>query len=383
VTHPARPGGRTPRRIAKLGFIFGAARAPGRSVFSVRAGVAQGAISGQPRRIALLDVSGLTGSRWRLAGAALGLAAAVALAGCGKKEDAPAVVGQVVAHVGPDDITQQEIDNELNLASVPQDKRTDEVVKLALSRIIQRKYLVQQAMAAKLDREPTAHLDLLRAREQILANAYVRRDIGSKVGAISQTEIDAYIQAHPDKFAKRQLYQIEQVTFPPQQNMEALAAATKDFKTMDQVEAKLNELGIKYSRGPATLDTAAIPAEMLKPLEARKPDDVFFLRGRTSASYFKVVSVDEKPLTGQEANEFAKRELISDLGRKTAQDTFTAALAAAKYEGDYNRIMTASPPVAPPPVEAPAGEAQSGEKPAGEQQSGTKPAEPQKDAPKN
>ena len=44
-------------------------------------------------------------------------------------------------------------------------------MKASLSRIIERKYLVQQARAAKLDREPTVHLDLLRSREQIFAGA--------------------------------------------------------------------------------------------------------------------------------------------------------------------------------------------------------------------
>ena len=95
------------------------------------------------------------------------------LAGCGKKQAEPAVVGQVIAHVGPDDVTAQELDNELRLANVPADKRSDPIVKAALSRIVERKYLVQQAVAAKLDREPTVHLDLLRSREQILAGAFV------------------------------------------------------------------------------------------------------------------------------------------------------------------------------------------------------------------
>jgi len=328
----------------------------------------------------LLNVSGLPRGRWRIAATALALAGVVALAGCGKKQEGQAVIGQVIAHVGPDDVTQPELDNELRLANVPADKRSDEVVKAVLSRIVERKYLVQQAMAAKLDREPTVHLDLLRSREQILAGAYIQRDLGQKVTAISKNEIDAYIQSHPDRFEKRRLYQIEQVTFPPQKDMESLAAATKDFKSLDQVEAKLNDLGIKYSRGPATLDSATIPAEMLKPLDARKADDVFFVRSRTSSSFFKVTSVDDKPLTGDEADQFAKRELASELARKTAQDTSSAALASAKFEGDYARIMTAAATAAPAAGgETPAGEAQTGEKPGEAQKSG----EEQKEPPKN
>ncbi len=325
----------------------------------------------------MLHVSGLQHGRWRVAVTALALAGAIALAGCGRHET-QAVVGQVIAHIGPDEVTQQELDNELRLDNIPADKRSDAVVKAVLSRIIERKYLVQQAIAAKLDRQPTVLLDLMRSREQVLAGAYVQRDLGAEVSAISKSEIDAYIDAHPDQFAKRRLYQIEQISFPPQKDMESLAAATKDFKSLDQVEAKLNELGVKFSRGPGALDSATMPAEMLKPLDARKPNDIFFVRSRTSASFFKVTSVDDKPLTGPEADQFAKRELASDLAKKTAQDAANAALAGAKFEGDYARIMTAAAPA--PGGETPAGEAQNGEKPAGEAQ---KAGEQQKEAPKN
>ena len=291
------------------------------------------------------------------------------------------MVGQVIAHVGPDDITQQELDNELRLAGVAQDKRTDPIVKAALSRVVERKYLMQQALAAKLDREPTVHLDIFRSREQILAGAFAQRDLSSKMSTISKNEIDSYMQAHPKQFAQRTLFQIEQISFTPPKDVDALAAATKDAKTLDQVETQLNQMNIKFSRGTATLDSATIPPEMLKALEARKPDDVFFIRSRGSGSYFKVTSVDSKPLTGDEAAEFAKRQVRAEIARKSAADISAAALAAAKYEGDYARVMTtpapagAAPAAAAPSTEAPSGTAPEPEKPAGETDN--------KDQPKN
>ncbi len=328
----------------------------------------------------MLHVSGFSGGA-RIAATALALAGAIALSGCGRKQETQAVAGQVIAHVGPDEVTQQELDNELRLANIPADKRTDAVIKAILTRILERKYLVQEAVAAKLDREPTVHLDLLRAREQVLAGAFVQRDLRTKITGISNSDVDAYIQAHPERFARRQVFQIEQASFAPQKDMDSLAAATKNFKTMDQVEAKLKDLGIKYSRGPASLDGAALPTEMLKPLEARKPDDIFFIRSRTNASFFKVLSADQTPLTGEQADQFAKRELANELAKKEAQDTSAAALASSKFEGDYTRIMTAATPAAPAATgEAPAGEAQNADRPAGEAQ---KPADDQKEAPKN
>jgi EpsD family peptidyl-prolyl cis-trans isomerase len=269
------------------------------------------------------------------------------LAGCGKKQAEQAVVGQVIAHVGPDDVTQQELDNELRLANVPADKRSDAIVKAALSRVVERKYLVQQAIAAKLDREPTVHLDLLRSREQILAGAFVQRDLSSKMSSVSKNEIDSYVQAHPKQFDQRELFQVDQISFTAPKDLEALAKATKDFKSLDEVEAKLNAMSVKFSRGTATLDSATMPAEMLKVLDARKPDDIYFIRSKGGASFFKVTSVDQKPLTADQADEFAKRQVRLDIGRQGAEAISKSALADAKFEGDYARIMTAVAPPAP------------------------------------
>jgi EpsD family peptidyl-prolyl cis-trans isomerase len=282
------------------------------------------------------------------------------------------VVGQVIAHVGPDDVTQQELDNELRLAGISPDKRTDALVKAALSRVIERKYLVEQALAGKLDREPTVHLDILRSREQILSGAFVQRDLSSKMSTISKNEIDSYIQAHPRQFDQRTLFQIEQISFTPPKDAAALTAATKDAKSLDQVAAQLNQMNIKFSRGTATLDSATLPPEMLKALDARKPDDVFFIRSRGGGSFFKVTSVDPKPLTGDEASEFAKREVRAEIARKSAEDISQAALATAKYEGDYGRVMAipnpapGAAPATAPGGEPPAGAGQETEKPAGE-----------------
>jgi EpsD family peptidyl-prolyl cis-trans isomerase len=327
--------------------------------------------------------------RLRIVAIACALPVAMLLAGCGKKQAEPAVVGQVIAHVGPDDVTQQELDNELRLANVPADKRSDPVLKAALSHIVERKYLVQQAVAAKLDREPTVHLDLLRAREQILAGAFVQRDLASKMSSVSKNEIDSYIQGHPKQFDQRELFQVDQISFPAPKDAAALGASTKDFKSLDQVEAKLNEMNIKFSRGTATLDSATMPPEMLKVLDARKPEDIFYIRSRGSASFFKVTSVDQKPLTADQANEFAKREVRVDIGRKSAEEITKAALADSKFEGDYARIMTAAVTPAPAtdgaatPGAAPAPGTEGAAAPGAASATDTPAGETQKEQPKN
>src|SRR5450631_3978168 len=128
-----------------------------------------------------------------------GLGCLLLLTGCGRHraaEEANGPAGQVIAHVGDEAVTAQELENELRLANVPLDKRTDAIKKRALIEIIVRKYLVQQALAAKLDREPTVHLDIMRSREQVLATAQVQRTVASKASSIGKSEIDQFIAAH-------------------------------------------------------------------------------------------------------------------------------------------------------------------------------------------
>jgi hypothetical protein len=81
-----------------------------------------------------------------------------------------------------------------------------------------------------------------------------------------------------------------------------------------------------------------------------KPDDIYFIRSRGSASFFKVTSLDPKPLTTDQANEFAKRQVRVDIGRQGAEAISKSALADAKFEGDYARIMTAAAPAAATPA---------------------------------
>ena len=88
----------------------------------------------------------------------------------------------MVARIGDQVVTVQELDTEFRWANVPNDRRRDpDIVKRVLGELVTRKYLLHQAQEAKLDREPTVLLDLLRAREQVLANAFafrrLRRDL--------------------------------------------------------------------------------------------------------------------------------------------------------------------------------------------------------------
>jgi EpsD family peptidyl-prolyl cis-trans isomerase len=283
--------------------------------------------------------------RLRIAAVAFACMTTTVLVALSKVAIAQASGGQVIAHSASVNVTQQELDNELRLANVQASQRTDQTIKAALTQIIARKYMARQALAAKLDSEPTVDLDLLRSRELVLAGAYAQHELSTKSSSISKAEVDQYIEAHPDQFAKRLLFQIEQISFAPQKDANVISAAVKDFKLLDQVSAKLSELGIRFSRGSGTIDGATVPAELLRALRARRADDIFFLQSKASVNFLKVTSVEERPLFAEDANRFALQQLTADLTREIAQRAVDKPLASIKFEGDYSRVMsTPTPP---------------------------------------
>lgn len=264
---------------------------------------------------------------------------AVALLGCSKKsEQSAAPGGQIVAHVGDEDVTTQELANEFRLANVPADNQKDPaVVKQVLGELVLRKYLLQQAMTAKLDREPSVLLDVLRARTQVLTNAYMARMVAAK--PITQADIDKYIASNPLKFANRQLVSVEQISFPIGPTAQAVVDASKDLKSLDQVEQKLTAMGVPHGRSMGALNTAEIPEGLFNLMQAKKADDVFFIRSGPNGVFFKVNGMEPRPLEGEAAANAAQQLLRADLLKAEIGTATVAANLEAKYEGEYAKIM--------------------------------------------
>ncbi|WP_213773874.1 hypothetical protein [Bradyrhizobium sp. dw_78] len=275
------------------------------------------------------------------AGFLIGLGSLV-LAGCSKNADVQteASKSQVVAKLGDQVVTIQELDNEFRLANVSGEMRKDpETIKRVLGELVTRKYMVKQALDAKLDREPTVLLDILRSRELTLANALVTRDVTTKSASISNTDIDSYIANNPMKFANRQIMSVEQISVPLSATSPAVLDATKEMKTLDEVDQKLTSMGVQHGRSTGVIGSGDVPQDLLDKIIARQADDIFFLRAGVNGIFFKVTGQEPRPLEGEAAINAARQYLRQDIVKSEISMTSVAANLEAKYEGDYAGIM--------------------------------------------
>jgi len=273
------------------------------------------------------------------------LLCAVVLSGCGKGGDdqAAAPKGQVVAQLGGEAVTTQELENELRLENIPVDKQKDpEILQRVLGDLVARKYLMRQALEAKLDREPGVLLDILRSRELVLANAAVSRNVAGKLSAISKADIDKYIASNPSKFANRQLITVEQITFPIGAigaNAQSVIEATRDAKSLDEIDQKLTALNIQHSRSMGALNSADLPESLFNRMQMKKPDDVFFLRAGPNGVFAVVKGEEIRPLSGEAAINYARQSLRSDLLKSEIGMASVAANLEAKYQDEYAKLM--------------------------------------------
>ncbi|WOH53742.1 hypothetical protein [Bradyrhizobium sp. sBnM-33] len=200
-----------------------------------------------------------------------------------------------------------------------------------------RKYLLRQAMAAKLDREPSVLLDLLRAREQVLENAYLQRTAAAKTPG--KVDVDKYIASNRAKFAGRKLFSVEQIAFPIGPTTQSFVDANKDAKSLDEIDQKLTAAGVPHGRQMGALNSGDLPPEFYGLIEAKKTDDVFFVRAGQNGVFFKVKGEEPRPLEGEAAANLARQLMRADAIKAELGVARYSANLEAKYEGEYANIM--------------------------------------------
>jgi EpsD family peptidyl-prolyl cis-trans isomerase len=268
--------------------------------------------------------------------------ASIALIGCTKKDEANSAASnsQIVARVGDQVVSAQELDTELRWNNVAADRtRNDAVVKRVLSELVTRKYLLQKSLAAKLDREPTVLLDILRSREQVLAKAFMTRELTRQAGAITITDTEKYIRDHPLKFADRKILAIEQISFALASADKSTVESVTELTSLEKADQRLTELGLAHTRSLATLSTSEIPDDLLRAVQEKKQGEVIFFRSGQNGVLLSIRGEERRPLEGDAAVSVAQQLQQQELAKAQASLVSFTANMEASYQGEYAKVM--------------------------------------------
>lgn len=266
------------------------------------------------------------------------IACIVTLAGCGREP-----TGQVVAVVGDDEVTLQEINAEIGNAQLPKGINPKAVQQMALQRIIDRRLLADVARDQKLDAKPEF---LIRNRQ--LVDALLVQQLGQQAGRSIRVPdaaaLEKYVADHPATFAQREIYNLDQIRFPMPADSSKVRALEDDH-SMDSVATKLRQLGIEFERGTANLDTAALGQPLFARLQALPAGEPFIIPENGMVSVSAIVARKPAPLTGLAARPVAvqliRNEELSKLLRQRLEGKKTST--KIEYQPGFGPSATTAP----------------------------------------
>jgi EpsD family peptidyl-prolyl cis-trans isomerase len=303
-----------------------------------------------------------------LALAAVVALTATSLAGCDKVKGllGRKPSGQVVATVNGEEITTLELRSQMGgFAS-----RDPEVMKraqqAALNQLILQDLVVQEAKKEKLDKSVDYNLQVERGKKAVLAQLFQRRLVQT-VTVPNRSDADAFIAAHPEMFANRQVLVVDQVVARPKK-MDP--EKFRPLKTLDEIKSALDSDNSPYQENVATLDSATADPRLMQQIAKLPSNEVFVVPQNGAFIFNHVREVRTLPVRGDAAVAIATQFLQQQRAREAVAKRLEAIRTSAEGKITYNEAFknlktplpkpgaaapaAGAPAVPPPPPAAPA-----------------------------
>jgi EpsD family peptidyl-prolyl cis-trans isomerase len=286
---------------------------------------------------------------------ALSAAACVVLTDCKLPWTAAAGGGsQVVATVQGRQITKADLDAEMAGAPAPDAAHLQGAEANALRDMIARDIMARAARAQGLDRTPAFRREVTRVSDTLLAQA-LQEKLATTPPPTTRAAAMAFMGAHPDLFAQRKIFTLDQIRLAPPSDP-ALLKALSGLTSLDQIAAALAQSKTPFQRDTAQLDAVGAAPALVEALAKAPPGQLFVLPQGAILSINQIKATRTEPFTGEPAIAYAQKVLTTQADRGAVQNGLKVLFAkAAKqvkvakgYELANPTLDLATPPVASP-----------------------------------
>jgi EpsD family peptidyl-prolyl cis-trans isomerase len=269
----------------------------------------------------------------RVAGLSL-LASALLIAGCGdKKETETKTETQVAARVNKDEITVHQVNMAMQRlgSRVPQDK-AQEASNAIVRNLVDQQLLVQKAIEDKLDRDPVIMQAIEAARIQILAQGYLQRKTQAAAKP-TEAEITEYIGKHPELFAERRVYRLQEILIQgATDKAEAIRAQLTAAKNLEEFAQWLKAENLQFRASQAERTAEQLPGPLATQLLNVKPRQAIMANSNGTLVVVLVNAIAAQPVSAEKAKPVAERILAAQKQRELAENEVKTLKAAAKIE---------------------------------------------------
>lgn len=244
---------------------------------------------------------------------------------------------QVAARVNGQDISVHQVETVLQeqpgLASRLGEQAADKV----LHSLVEQELAAQAARAAQLDHSPKVLQSLELAKREVLARAY-QDQLAARAVDPSSDEIDRYYESHPDLFAQRRRYTVQDtVVEVPTTRLPQLEARVQPMTKVDELEPALLDLGLRYSTRSQTRYAEELPRDLLPKIAALSLGHSVLMPRAGGAEIFTLTDSQPAPLRMMQARPVIRAFLLQERRREQVE-------AGMKVLRDKAHIDYMSPP---------------------------------------
>lgn len=281
---------------------------------------------------------------------------AVITTGCGNA-DSKAPASQVAAKVNGAEISVHQINALLAKASGVNSENAPQARKEILDRLVNQQLAVEQAMAKKLDRNPDVLLNIEAARREILARTYLEQVTAANAKPTDE-EVKRYFDEHPDLFAKRRVYALQELAIPKNAgSLDGLKEYIGSGKSLDDIVNWLKERKIPARASQGNRPAEQLPLELLPRVAQLKDGQTAMLESPQGIMIMRLVASQNAPIDEANAKPRIQQFLLNERNNKAVAEEMKKLKDAAKIEfvGDFAKLSET--PAAAQAAPAPAAEA--------------------------
>lgn len=263
--------------------------------------------------------------------------AAALVAGCGKKDEDKKPATQVAARVNSTEITVHQLNAALGRVPNVTSETAPRAKREILNRLVEQQLAVQQAVKKKLDRSPAVVQAIEAARADILARAYAD-DISRSQPKPTPDEVKKYYAEHPELFAQRRLYSLEEIAVEPKEGIAAgLREQLAKGRSMRDIAAWLQSQGAQFVPNRGARAAEQLPMEMLSRLQAMKDGEIQVFETGGRYNVVRITASKNEPVDEATASAPIQQYLFNRRASDAAANEMKAlkAGAAIEYLGEF------------------------------------------------
>ena len=145
----------------------------------------------------------------------------------------------------------------------------DQARREVLEKLIEQQLAIEQMREKKLDKSPEVLRAIDAASREILARAFRDQVIAALPKAGAQ-DANAYYAAHPQLFAQRRIYNLQEIIMPAQGVPVDKLRDIANEKSIDDIANWLKQKNIRFSGSATTRTAEQLPLNMLPKLHELK-----------------------------------------------------------------------------------------------------------------